>query len=207
MRDASQRKQFLNTWETFLSRFGHSTIRSMEPESWPELLRIWRPQIRSRGWRVYNRLPVQNCIPHKTLIATVEIPVEWIEVESHNVSMAYGHVEDCGKPDEPFLTPCLANDNERRTIAIAPLENDAAAVGRPVKASGAVRHPEPSARDFVKRKILTKDPGANRVAICEGMVRAIERNAHVRAGRSSLGILGRGCGGGASSLGAPRHTT
>lgn len=206
MRDASQRNQFLNMWETFLSRFAHTTFTSIGPESWPESLRIGGPQIRSGLGRVYNRPPVQNCIPHKTLIATVEIAVKWIEVEGQNMSMAYGYVEDGGKPNEPLLTPSLATDNERRTIAIAPLENDAAAVGRPVETSGAVRHPEPSARDLVERKILTKDPGAYRVAICEGMVRAIESNAHMRAGRSSLGILGGGGGRGASSLGAPRNT-
>src|SRR6202050_5958073 len=95
--------------------------------------------------------------------------MQGIEVEGDHWPRADGHVHDRRAADEIVLAPCLAADDERRALAIAPLEHDAAAIDRPVQADRAISHAQPAARNGIERKVLPEYPGARRIAVCDRM--------------------------------------
>src|SRR6266550_99985 len=77
-----------------------------------------------------DRLPVQDCIPHHAMIATVQVAMQRVEVECDHVSVAHGHVQNCGTTDQTPFPPGLTADHEGCAFAITPFQNDVAAILR-----------------------------------------------------------------------------
>src|SRR5437870_3096159 len=118
------------------------------------------------------------------MVATVEVPVEGVEVEGHHVAAAHRQIEDGRPPQQALLAPGLAAHDERRARSIAPFEDDRAAVFRAVETGRAVRHSQPGPGRVVERVVLAEDVGAGRIAVGERVTRSREAHPQMRAWRA-----------------------
>ncbi len=129
------------------------------------------------------------------MVATVQIAVHGVEVETNDVSFTDGHVEDGGTTDQILFSPGLAALDEGFAVGAAPFHDDSTAIFGAVEAGGAISHAQPAARSVIERKILAEDVGVGGITVGDGMVRTIEGDAHVGAGSTRRGLLrgGRRC--------------
>src|SRR6266404_1920705 len=137
-----------------------------------------------------DRLPVQNRVPHHAMITAVQIAMQRVKVECDHMSATHRHVENRGTADQASFTPGLTADHEGCTVAIAPFQNDVAAILRTVKASGAVGHAQPVSWNVVQREILAEDMRAGWISVGQGRVGTVEGYAHVRARCACCRLLG-----------------
>src|ERR1700756_305183 len=118
-----------------------------------------------RGGSRDDRLPIQNRVPHQTMIAAVHVSVKGIEVERHNVTVSDRHIENSRSPQKILFSPRLSTYYKGSAVRVAPFEHDAGAIFRAIQASRAVGHAQPRSRSTVKRKILPKDVSVRRIAV------------------------------------------
>ena len=138
------------------------------------------------------------------MIAAIHVAVEGIEVKRDDVTAAAGHVENGGAAQKIFFAPRLAADDKGSAGGVAPFEDNAGAIFGAIETGGAVGHTQPRAGSVVERKVLAEDVGVRRVTVGDGVIRAHEGDAHVRAGSARDGILRRSSGSRASARGAAR---
>src|SRR5689334_826845 len=101
----------------------------------------------------------------------------------------YGHIQNRSAAGQVVFAPGLSADDEWLAIGISPFHHDATTIFRTIQTGGAIGHPQPVARHVVKRKILAKDVGVDRVTIGDGMLRPVKSDPHVSSGSSSGGML------------------
>src|SRR3569832_2072841 len=94
-------------------------------------------------------LPVDDGVPQHALIAAIQIPVERIEIERHNLPRPCVHIQYRRTPDEVLLTPSLPAHHERSPVAVSPFVNHTTRIYGTVETCRAVRHPQPMARERV----------------------------------------------------------
>src|SRR5581483_321003 len=137
----------------------------------------------------HDRLPVQHDVPHEAVVSAVQIAMERVEVERHDMAAPDWYVEDRGAADQKILSPRLTTDDE--WFIASPLHDDRRPVERAIEARGAVRHPEPAPWYVVQRKILAEHVRMRRITVCDRRIGLVERHADVRAGRTGLRIFRR----------------
>src|SRR5688572_21262314 len=134
---------------------------SMERKYWPPFLRSWTvPPVR-KGPPVTPDIEDRN--------SAESTGAEWVDQSSPGLRPA----------QEALLAPGLAAHHRRRALAVAPFQDDAAAVLRSVEAGRAVGHAEPAPRRVVEGEVLAEDVRVRRVAVRDGVVRPREGNAQV----------------------------